>query len=277
MPVVSVCIPAYNNEKYIEEVVESVLNQTYTDYEIIIVDDHSKDQTWKNIKKYNRSNVSIYQNKTNLGLVGNWNEAVAHASGKYIKLLCGDDILLPKCLEKEVEVLECNESVSMVISDLLIINSNGQLKYKVKRFITEGIKEGKMLARRSIHIKNYFGAPCNVLFRKADFDRLGGFADYLRYIPDFDMWLKLAYLGDIYYIKEYLSKFRVHEVSNTNRLITSNQNDYNKDHLKLINKHKELGKISITRGDILCHKNIRRIRNFMLAVFLRCSKYIKLK
>lgn len=277
MPKVSICIPAYNHEKYIEIAVNSILNQTYTDYEIIIVDDKSKDKTWEIIQKYDYPNIRCYCNKENKGMVGNWNEVVSYAEGEYIKLLGGDDILLPTCLEEEVRALDENPNVSMVISDSLIINSSEEIKGKIERFYKEGIKEGKKLARKSIRYKNYFGNGANALFRKKSFDKWNGFDERVPVIPDFDMWIKLAYLGDVYYIKKSLSKFRIHEEATTRDVMTSKKDSFFKAHIDMINQHKELGIIHISHIDLVMHKFCIRVRSFMVDKYLKYEKYLKVK
>ena len=94
MPKVSVLIPTYNYARYIGEAIESVLNQTFTDFELIIIDDQSKDNTDEVVAKYlHDPRVSYHKNPVNLGLVGNFNRALELANGEYIKFLLADDKL----------------------------------------------------------------------------------------------------------------------------------------------------------------------------------------
>ena len=107
-PLVSVLITAYNREKYINEAIESVLASTYTNFEIIIVDDCSKDKTFEIAKKYELKDnrIKLYQNKSNLGQFPNRNKAAEYANGKYIKYLDSDDTIYPHGLEVFVNMME---------------------------------------------------------------------------------------------------------------------------------------------------------------------------
>ena len=117
LPKVSILVPTYNYAHYIGEAIESALNQTYTDFELIIVDDQSKDNTDEVVARYlSDSRVSYYKNKVNLGLAANFNEALKYAKGEYIKYLLADDLLHPTLLEKMVPVMDKYPDVSLVTS-----------------------------------------------------------------------------------------------------------------------------------------------------------------
>ena len=105
-PLISVCIPCYNNEEFIACTIESVLNQTLNDFELVIVDDKSTDRTVSVVKDYADSRIKLIQNECNLGIGGNWNKALSCAVGKYVKLLCGDDVIYHDCLSRQVDILE---------------------------------------------------------------------------------------------------------------------------------------------------------------------------
>ena len=100
-PLVSVCIPAYNNAAYIKETIDSVLNQTYSNLELIICDDKSKDDTVQVIESIHDDRMKLYKNEKNLGMSGNWNHCLSKCRGEFIKLICADDILAKNCLEKD--------------------------------------------------------------------------------------------------------------------------------------------------------------------------------
>src|SRR5918993_3330345 len=107
MPKVSVLVPTYNYARYLGEAIESVLNQTFTDFELIIIDDQSKDETDQVVGKYlYDSRVTYHKNPVNLGLVGNFNRALELATGEYIKFLLADDKLDINILAKFSAVLD---------------------------------------------------------------------------------------------------------------------------------------------------------------------------
>jgi glycosyltransferase involved in cell wall biosynthesis len=104
-PLVSVCIPAYNNAAYIKDTIDSVLHQTYPNLELVICDDKSTDNTVEVIEKIKDDRIKLYKNEKNLGMSGNWNHCLSKCSGDFIKLICADDMLAETALEKEVNAL----------------------------------------------------------------------------------------------------------------------------------------------------------------------------
>ena len=133
-PLVSVCIPVYNCERYIGEAIESVLNQTLQDFELIVCDNCSTDNTLKVVEGYRDPRIRVFRNERNLGQSANFNKSLSLSRGKYIKLLCSDDIFYPDCLKAQAEVLEDprNASVVMVFCSRDIMRSDG------KRIMTWG-------------------------------------------------------------------------------------------------------------------------------------------
>ncbi|MCK4248925.1 MAG: glycosyltransferase family 2 protein, partial [Candidatus Omnitrophica bacterium] len=113
---VSVIIPVYNSEKFIRETIESVLNQTYYDFEIITVDDGSTDKSADIINSFNDKRISYVYQK-NQGISGARNTAISESKGEYIALLDHDDLWLPQKLEKQIPLLENNDKVGLVYSD----------------------------------------------------------------------------------------------------------------------------------------------------------------
>lgn len=105
-PLVSICVTAYNHQKYITATIQSVLQQTYDNFELIIVDDCSTDNTAEVIKGFVDIRISYHRNEQNLGPQENWTKILGLARGKYVKLFCGDDILYPDCISEQVGVLE---------------------------------------------------------------------------------------------------------------------------------------------------------------------------
>ena len=111
MPKVSICIPTYNGERYIEKTLNSVLLQTYDDFEVIIVDDQSSDNTWEILTQYAAQDgrIHLFKNEHNLGLVGNWNRCIELAQGEWIKFVFQDDIIRNDCLELMMNGANNNE------------------------------------------------------------------------------------------------------------------------------------------------------------------------
>jgi len=206
-PKVSVLIPTYNYAHYLDDTIQSVLKQTYTDFELIIVDNCSTDNTDEVVKKYlNDKRVSFYTNETNVGLVGNWNKCLEYARGKYIKFLCADDMFHPGLLEKFIPVLEQFPDVSIVSSYCEIFgNSNFCRIIPFKGRVSAHVVRETLLGSR-----NTLGSPSVVMFRKSDAEKVGMFNPQLIKFTDREYYLRLLTLGDCYLIPETFSYVRSH-------------------------------------------------------------------
>ena len=124
-PLVSVTMPVYNGEKFIGETIESVLNQTYKNFELIIVNDASTDGTKEKILSYSDPRIFLYENPVNSGIVSTRNNCLNYAKGKYVAVLDSDDLSSPDRLEKQVKFLESNSDHGLCGSHFIIIDSNG--------------------------------------------------------------------------------------------------------------------------------------------------------
>jgi glycosyltransferase involved in cell wall biosynthesis len=168
-PKVSILIPVYNREHLIEETVNSALAQTYRDFEIVIVDNCSTDNTYEILQAMTNTNpqIRLFQNSENLGPVKNWQKCLEYSKGEYIKILWSDDLIHETFLEKSVPVLENNMDVGFVYTKVKIFSDDwskemyrlGETgKYPVKFFY-----DGQFLEKHSIPV-----SPGCALFRKKD-------------------------------------------------------------------------------------------------------------
>lgn len=268
-PLVSIVIPAYNNENTIIATLESIRNQSYKNIEIIIIDDNSKDKTLQLVteqqKKDNR--IKIYHNSTNLGMIGNWNKCIQMSNGEFVKLVCADDLLDKNEIEKETGVMILNPSVNLVESDTRLIDINGKKTGSFKRYHKSGLVKGKKIARTSIIWNNFFGAPVNNLIRKSVLDKTGYFDEQFTYILDFDMWMKIACIGDVYIIHELLNSFRIRNDSNTGNLIGKDRETYVAEHQRLVDKY--AGELQLNRFEYAFSIWFRKFRNVAIGIYLR--------
>lgn len=220
IPTVSILMPTYNYSHTIDEAIQSALAQTYKDFELIIVDDASTDNTDEVVQKYlTDPRVSYHKNPVNLGLVGNFNKCLEYARGKYIKYLLADDKFEPNLLEKFVPIMEQYPSVSLVTSNRVVFGSEGK-----KRVLPlTGLQEGKKVIFESLKEGNgnWIGEPTTVMFRKSDL-RVGNFNAQYFCLVDWEMWLRLLTIGDCYIFPESLSYFRVHPGQASKKIL----NDY---------------------------------------------------
>ncbi|MEY3896264.1 MAG: hypothetical protein RLZZ214_1784 [Verrucomicrobiota bacterium] len=227
-PLVSICIPTYEGAEFLLPALDCVRAQTYQNLEVIFSDDGSKDQTLEIIRRFADTSplpvkVLHHQHTT---LAGNWNNCVAHASGKYIKFLFQDDVIKPDCVEKLVASAEADPAVSLVFSPRDILFEQTETESASARKIAEtcGILHGGWTDLRTIQngselladpalidgVWNKFGEPSIVLIRRQCLIDIGGFDPELSQLIDLDMWYRLCYAGKVAFIDESLSSFRVH-------------------------------------------------------------------
>lgn len=221
IPKVSICIPVRNGEKFIFQAIESALNQTYKNYEIIVIDNASTDGTVNLVSKFFSGNgaVRFFKNHENIGLVGNFNACLQHARGEYIKFLCADDLISPTCIDKMVKALDENLSCALVVSQCHMINGNG---LNISRRGHLGRKKkllGAYVINRCLFGTNYIGEPSSVMFRRQQASR--GFRSEFTHLMDLEMWFYLLEQGDLYNISESLCSIRRHQEQMTMQSIKS--------------------------------------------------------
>jgi len=218
-PLVSICIPCYNASPFIAETLQSVLSQTYTNLEIIVCDDRSKDNTVDVVKNISDSRISIHVNEHNLGSSGNYNKALSYATGTYVKLLCADDLITPDCIEKQVLAFEknANKNIVLVTAEKRIINEKGKHLF-IKKFPGKGIIDGKKAIQKSVRNgTNIIGEPGLPLMKTDILRQTSGVIEdkYFTYCNDFDLWCKILLHGNLFVLKKPLFSFRIVTTSTT--------------------------------------------------------------
>lgn len=255
-PLVSICIPSYNASSYIADTIKSVLDQTYDNLEINISDDCSTDSTLEVVRSFADSRIKIHSHEQNVGASGNYNQAMSYATGKYIKLLCADDLISPDCIEKQVRVFEENpdKNIVLVTAEKNIINDKGKYLFK-KGFHGKGLIDGKKAIKKSFRSgTNIFGEPGLPLMLASAFSKTDGIITdkYFTYCNDFDLWCQMLLQGNLFVIKEPLFSFRIVSTS-----VTSNagwkQAKIMKDYFDLIYQKKvyELSKFDVFVGKFM--------------------------
>ena len=234
MPKVSVLIPTYNSAPFLDDAIESVLNQTFTDFELLIVDNCSTDNSKEVISKYLSDNrVKYYVNEKNLGSNGNFNKCFSLAKGDYIKCLCSDDKLHPELLEKFVSVMEKHSNVSLVSS---FFEEFGTITRMIKpRFF--GSLNGKKVIGEVLSTSNFLGNPSQVMFRRDGF-RVGFFKEMSEWNVDLEFFFRILSTGDGYIIPEVLSYTRIHNAAASQSMIKNFSNYFgNYDLVKALEKN----------------------------------------
>lgn len=202
-PLVSVIIPAYNAEKYIEETVNSALQSTYLPLEIIIVNDGSTDKTREIIDKLSAENNIIKSfHQKNKGSSAARNAAIGHSQGKYILPLDADDLISPDYIEKAVSVLEERPEVKVVYGDAMFFGEKNGL-WRLPEF------DINLLARRNI-------IYASGIYRRKDFDQTGGYCEDIAGMEDWDFWISMMKSGgEVHYIASVVFYYRI--ISNSKR------------------------------------------------------------
>jgi glycosyltransferase involved in cell wall biosynthesis len=213
-PHVTVAIPTYRGERFIGAAIESVLNQTFADFELFVIDDNSPDNTHEIVESYSDARLFYLKNEQNLGPKGNWNRCLEVASGNYFKLLPHDDLLASNCLERQVEILDADqdEQISLIFSSREVLGPDGCVILTHRGYPggIEGCLSNDTVIRACVRRgTNLIGEPGAVLFRKSLADRVGHFDATNPYVIDLDYWFRLLAHGDAYYCDEDLASFRV--------------------------------------------------------------------
>lgn len=206
---ISVVLPAYNAELYLKEAIDSVLAQTFTDFELIIINDGSKDSTEKIILSYNDERIVYVKNEQNLGLIGTLNKGISLAKGKYIARMDADDLCFPERFEKQIKFLEGNP-------DYVICGTSA---YRFENTIDEGRAFNVPLDNESIRIRLFFNSCFihpSVMFRtKVVKDNHLIFNEDFKYAEDYYFWIDLLKFGKGFNFKEKLLYYRVVPTSQT--------------------------------------------------------------
>jgi len=209
MPKVSVIIPTYNAGKFVREAVDSVLNQAYEDYEIIVVDGGSVDNTRELLSSYGEKIRFIRQ--TDRGVAAARNVGILNSKGEYVAFLDADDQWLSQKLKLQVKYLDEHPAVGLVFSDAWCITGGEPLPsdfHFVKR--TSQISKpfsGKVFDK--LFVRNFI--PClSVLVRRTCLDKVGLFDTDLSLAEDYDLWLRVARITSVHYIDQPLAIYRKH-------------------------------------------------------------------
>ena len=194
--------------------IESVLSQTFTNFELIIIDNCSTDKTLEIVQNYARrdSRIIYQQNNPNLGPCSSGNRAILLSRGEYIKFLCSDDKLSPKCLEIFVDVLDKNQSVSLVTSFTKAFGKSDLVRDE-KFFPGIGLLDGKKYQKDLLINGNWIGSPSSVMYRRRDL-HIGTINNMWQFwLSDLELWIRLLGVGDAYVVPEILSFLRIHNKS----------------------------------------------------------------
>jgi glycosyltransferase involved in cell wall biosynthesis len=224
-PAVSVCVPTWNGERYLAETLRNALAQTFTDFELLVVDDGSHDHTLEIAGSFRDPRIRVHADAERRGLPGNWNRCLERARGRDVLLLCQDDLLVP-------EALATLHSALCAAPDATLACARREIRYEgVSGFPLQGRQYADALesfqqawhpGTRGIDLVasalregrdpavNVIGEPSFVLFRREAAVAVGGFDTAYRQLPDWDLWLRLAHRGTVAFTDRSIGVYRVH-------------------------------------------------------------------
>lgn len=218
-PLVSIVIPCYNHEKFVQESIQSVIDQTYNNIELIIIDDGSKDSSVVKIQEMIESCKERFvrfefRSRDNVGLSATLNEALEWCKGKYFSAIASDDQMISDKTEVQVEFLESNKEVVVVFGGVILINESNE-------HIEINAGAGQFYSFEDIILHNYNLPAPTQMIRSESLREVGGYSPTL-FIEDWYMWLKLSQLGSIYALNNILCHYRMHYDNSSKNIIKMN-------------------------------------------------------
>lgn len=202
-PMVTVLMSVYNGERFLREAIDSILDQTFTNFEFLIVNDGSTDKSVEIIESYKDTRIRLINNEKNLKLIASLNKGISLARGKYIARMDCDDISMPDRLEKEVNFLESSLDYGLVGTYYTVIDGEGKEQYNVsypssneliKLFLSLNcpLAHGSIMGRTELFKQNLYGSEESYA------------------VEDYELWTRMSKVTKIHNIPEYLFKYRVY-------------------------------------------------------------------
>jgi glycosyltransferase involved in cell wall biosynthesis len=226
---VSIILPTHNGEKYIKRAIESVLFQSFSDWELIIIDDGSSSKTKEILNNYLKNNKIKYLYQNDEGPSMARAKGISISKGIYLSFLDDDDYWEKDKLQKEVEFLENNKDYVLVGSGAVVVDEDGN---EIMKYL---LPETDEILRKKILLKNCF-MQSSILIKKDSYLLSGGYSDIKHmYSEDYDLWLRIGALGKMYNIPDFLIKYTLRK---ENRSL-SNRGKTLKRNIKTICKNRK--------------------------------------
>ena len=201
-PRISVIMSAYNGERYLREAIDSILNQTFIDFEFLIVNDGSTDSSLKIIQSYDDQRIQVINNEKNIGATKSLNKAIREARGEYIARQDADDVSLPSRFEEQIKYFEKHPEVALLGTSTYSIDKNGNTI-------------GKRVALSKPTMKDLLKRNCfshgSVMFNKGVISKLGDYNELIKYSQDYELWLRIAKYYEVRNLAQALCKLRAHD------------------------------------------------------------------
>ena len=295
MPKVSVVTPTHNRAELLRTAITSVLGQTFKDWEMIIVDDHSKDNTPEVVENFADERVKYLKNIEKNGPSIARNLAISAASGEYIAFLDDDDEWLPQKLKKQIGILDsCPSKIGGIYSNRLMIDKHTGNTYSENPEVDtlRGNLLNQLMIKNPIHTST-------LIIRKACIDKIGGFDEGMRYMEDRDLFMRLSMHWDIEYVDEPLTKAYYHGKAHLSRnlegqthgreiilnryrqLFKKNRRSWSKMYICLGAQYCQLrnmskGRLNLLKGILINPLNTNGFFHFITS-FLDADNYLRIR
>lgn len=253
MPKVSICIPNYNYGKYIGDTIQSILNQTYKNFELIIVDDASTDNSIEVINSFNDPRISVYVNECNIGITANWNRCLGYVTGEYIAIFHSDDIYHREIIEHEVNLLSSKNvhiAGTRATSDITMLPKKIKMKYSIyppSEFI------------KFLFVGNTLVCP-SVMIKKECYEDIGEYREDLFFVEDLEFHLRATVKYGFAKIENILMFYR--QQQQTEKSWASAFNGQLSAYKKRIEEYKILKKTA--KGIFRLYPNQKEIKDYYM-------------
>jgi glycosyltransferase involved in cell wall biosynthesis len=222
LPTVSICVPAHNAARYLSAAIDSALAQQYGDFELVVLDNASTDETRAVCERYKDPRFR-YEFEPQAGQSIAWNRCLELAQGKYVILLHADDELRPEYLTRAVEVLDANDHIALLHCAAEHIDENGA-PLRVQRLFDADLVDRDGVILRTLLLEGCVINPAGVLVRREAYEAVGEFTDKVVWGVDWHMWIRIAMGWPVAYLAEPLARYRQHGASGTSGVMTSARN-----------------------------------------------------
>jgi glycosyltransferase involved in cell wall biosynthesis len=227
-PLVSVCIPVYNAERWIAGALESALGQTYEELEIVVADNASTDASAEIAEAADDPRIRVERAAQTIGAVANHNRAIRLSRGAFVKFLHADDLLLPTCVEEMVALAREDESIGLVFAPRKVVVEEapdpewGELFARPHEYFSslERVNDGRRLFRELLDAgfeANWVGEPSAVLVTRSALEHVGLLNERLFQIADLELWARIMVSCRVGFVDDVLSVYRHHGESGTAR------------------------------------------------------------
>ena len=268
VPLVSVIVTTYNRRKYLKETLDSILNQTFKDFELIVVDNFSSYDFLTYVKSFNDDRIRAFQNQNNGIIAINRNYGIKKARGQYIAFCDDDDLWMPDFLENSLQHFNNDKNIGIVTSKLYFINSNSDITYKK---FHDSIVYNDIFEFDELFFQNVVNLSAAVVRREC-LEIIGVFdeSDDFIAVEDYHLWLRISTKYNIYFINKVLGYYRQHEGGISADLEKSLINLY-----KVLNNIMNLYPNHIIGFNRLAHKRINNVNWCIVKFYIKKLQFLE--